>query len=38
LACSRQCSEKIVEDLRDAVAALRKDGTIKRIREMYLSE
>jgi len=38
LACSRRCSEKIVEELRGAVEALRKDGTIKRIREVYLPD
>ncbi|WP_434557301.1 substrate-binding periplasmic protein [Pseudomonas sp. Z4-20] len=36
LACSRRCSAKIVEDLRGAVEALRKEGEIKRIHELYL--
>lgn len=36
LACSRQCSPKIVEDLRGAVEALRKEGEIKRIHDIYL--
>ncbi|MGN8275807.1 substrate-binding periplasmic protein [Pseudomonas sp. SMN5] len=38
LACSRQCSAKMVEDLREAVESLRKDGSVKRIRDLYLSE
>lgn len=36
LACSRQCSAKLVEDLRGAVEALRKEGEIERIHGIYL--
>ena len=36
LACSRQCSAKLVEDLREAVEALRKEGAIERIHDVYL--
>ncbi len=38
LACSKQCSPQMVEDLRDAIDALRKDGSIKRIHDVYLPE
>ncbi|WP_260955755.1 substrate-binding periplasmic protein [Pseudomonas citri] len=38
LACSRQCSGKMVEDLRNAVEALRREGAIKRIHDVYLPE
>ncbi len=37
LACSKQCSAKLVEDLREAIEALRQDGTLARIKERYLS-
>ncbi len=36
LACSKQCSAKMVEALRDAVEALREDGTIDRVHDLYL--
>ncbi|YAF60254.1 Amino acid ABC transporter substrate-binding protein [Pseudomonas sp. E102] len=36
LACSRQCSAKLVEDLRGAVEALRNEGAIKRIHDLYV--
>jgi len=38
LACSKQCSAKMVEDLRNAVESLRKDGSVKRIHDLYLPE
>ncbi|MBT2341207.1 MULTISPECIES: substrate-binding periplasmic protein [Pseudomonas] len=38
LACSKQCSPKMVEDLREAVEALRVDGSVKRIHDLYLPE
>lgn len=38
LACSKRCSAKMVEDLRDAVEALHKDGSVKRIYDLYLPE
>jgi len=38
LACSRQCSPKMVEALREAVEALRKDGTIDRVHDLYLPQ
>lgn len=38
LACSKQCSPKMVEDLRDAVEALRADGTVKRVHDIYLPQ
>ncbi|WP_448632637.1 MULTISPECIES: substrate-binding periplasmic protein [Pseudomonas fluorescens group] len=36
LACSKQCSPKMVDDLRKAVDALRAEGAIKRIHDVYL--
>ncbi|WP_454252161.1 substrate-binding periplasmic protein [Pseudomonas sp. R151218B TE3479] len=36
LACSKQCSPEMVEHLRDAVEALRADGTVKRVHDVYL--
>jgi polar amino acid transport system substrate-binding protein len=36
LACSKQCSPQRVEALREAVEALRKDGTINRVQNLYL--
>ena len=38
LACSKHCSPKMVEDLREAVEALHKDGSVKRIHDLYLPE
>jgi polar amino acid transport system substrate-binding protein len=38
LACSRQCSPKMVKELREAVDALRASGELKRIRGVYLPE
>ncbi|MEH6348725.1 substrate-binding periplasmic protein [Pseudomonas sp. 3JA] len=38
LACSKQCSPKMVEDLREAVEALRADGTVKHIHDLYLPQ
>ncbi|NUT68814.1 transporter substrate-binding domain-containing protein [Pseudomonas corrugata] len=38
LACSKLCSPKMVEDLREAVEMLRKDGTIDRVHDRYLSQ
>ncbi len=38
LACSKQCSPKMVEDLREAVEALRADGTVKRVHDIYLPQ
>ncbi|MCG6576062.1 amino acid ABC transporter substrate-binding protein [Pseudomonas sp. AF32] len=36
LACSKQCAPKMVQDLREAVEALRQDGTFERIQALYL--
>lgn len=38
LACSKQCSPQMVQDLREAVEALRADGELKRIHDVYLSK
>ena len=38
LACSKQCTPKMVKDLREAVEALRKDGTFERIQALYLPQ
>jgi polar amino acid transport system substrate-binding protein len=37
LACSKQCSAKLVQDLRAAVETLRDDGTLARIQKRYSS-
>lgn len=37
LACSRQCSAQLVQDLREAIETLRNDGTVARVQERYLS-
>jgi polar amino acid transport system substrate-binding protein len=37
LACSKQCSAQLVQDLRAAVETLRDDGTLARIQKRYLS-
>ncbi|WP_410017503.1 substrate-binding periplasmic protein [Pseudomonas sp. 6D_7.1_Bac1] len=37
LACSKQCSPQLVQDLRKAVATLRSDGALARIQKRYLS-
>ena len=37
LACSKQCSAQLVQDLRAAVETLRDDGTLARIQKSYLS-
>ncbi|MBO1542072.1 ABC transporter substrate-binding protein [Pseudomonas sp. OA65] len=36
LACSKQCSPEMVVHLREAVDALRADGTVKRVHDLYL--
>ncbi|KAF0866588.1 ABC transporter substrate-binding protein [Pseudomonas sp. LD120] len=36
LACSKRCNAVLVRKLRAAVAALRKDGTLERIKNAYL--
>lgn len=38
LACSRDCAEPIVKGLREAVATLRKDGTLERLMEVYAQD
>lgn len=38
LACSKQCSPEMVEHLREAVEALRADGTVKRVHDLYLPQ
>ncbi|WP_191487911.1 substrate-binding periplasmic protein [Pseudomonas sp. FEN] len=38
LACSKQCSAELVQGLREAIEALRSDGTLARIRKSYLSQ
>ncbi|WP_454188799.1 substrate-binding periplasmic protein [Pseudomonas sp. ADAK2 TE3594] len=38
LACSRLCSEQLVQDLRKAVKTLRDDGSLARIQQSYLSQ
>ena len=38
LACSRDCAEPIVKRLREAVATLRKDGTLKRLMDVYAQD
>ncbi|MGN7937225.1 polar amino acid transport system substrate-binding protein [Pseudomonas sp. NFACC32-1] len=35
LACSRKCSAKMVRDLRQAVEAMRQDGTFSRVQAIY---
>ncbi|WP_054061424.1 MULTISPECIES: substrate-binding periplasmic protein [Pseudomonas] len=38
LACSKQCSADLVKRLRNAVEALRRDGTLERLRVRYMPE
>ncbi|WLG48081.1 ABC transporter substrate-binding protein [Pseudomonas sp. FP1742] len=38
LACSKQCSAQLVQDLRKAVETLRNDGTLARIQQRYLPQ
>ncbi|WLG87695.1 ABC transporter substrate-binding protein [Pseudomonas cucumis] len=38
LACSKQCSAQLVQDLRKAVETLRDDGTLARIQQLYLPQ
>jgi len=38
LACSKQCSPKMVQDLREAVDTLRAEGELKRIHDVYLPD
>ncbi|WPN60489.1 MULTISPECIES: substrate-binding periplasmic protein [unclassified Pseudomonas] len=38
LACSKLCSAQLVQDLREAVETLRKDGTLARIQKSYLPQ
>lgn len=38
LACSKQCNAVLVRHLRAAVEALRKDGTLERIKDVYLKQ
>ena len=38
LACSKQCSAEQVHALREAIEALRRDGTLARIQKEYLSQ
>ncbi len=38
LACSEAMLTKMVEELRHAVEALRADGTVKRVHDIYLPQ
>lgn len=38
LACSKQCSAQLVQDLREAIETLRSDGTVARVQGSYLSK
>ncbi|QXI25648.1 substrate-binding periplasmic protein [Pseudomonas vanderleydeniana] len=38
LACSRQCSDELVKNLRTAVESLRADGTLERLKNQYMPE